>query len=106
MVLVATAISQLRDFLNTNVQGFEFLPDDALRHNPTQVLYQKPQRAVLRELIDVETRILLPIEGPPCADRGLEPDGGGWDNHQILAFIWALRPPEQVACNQARKAWE
>jgi hypothetical protein len=54
----------------------------------------------------VETRTLLPIEGLQCADRGSEPVGGGWDNHQILAFIWAHRPSEQVASNQARKARE
>jgi hypothetical protein len=53
----------------------------------------------------VETRILLTIEGPQCADRGLEPVGGGWDIHQIIAIIWALVSPEQVICNQARKAW-
>jgi hypothetical protein len=46
-VLVAAAGSQLHDSLDTNVQGFH-LPDDALRHTPTQVLPQKSHTAVLR----------------------------------------------------------
>jgi hypothetical protein len=40
-VLVATAGSQLRYSMDTNVQGFDLLPDDALRHTPTQILHQK-----------------------------------------------------------------
>jgi len=41
-VLVATAGTHLCNSLDTNVQGLQLLPDDALRHTPTQVLYQKP----------------------------------------------------------------
>jgi hypothetical protein len=41
-VLVATAGTQLRDSLDTNVQGLELLPNDALRHAPAQVVHQEP----------------------------------------------------------------
>ena len=34
--LVETSRSELRDSLDTNVQGFELLPDDALRHTLAQ----------------------------------------------------------------------
>jgi hypothetical protein len=47
LVLVAMAGKQLRDSLDTNVQGFEILTDDAFRHTPSQVLYQKPHTVVL-----------------------------------------------------------
>jgi len=73
VVLVATAGTQLCDTLDTNVQGFKLLPDDSLRHTPTQVLYQKPHTAVLRDCEGVETHIIPPIEGPQCADSGSEP---------------------------------
>ena len=43
-----------------NVQGLEFLPDDALRHTPTQVLYQKPHTAVLRGREGVDAHTLPP----------------------------------------------
>ena len=69
-ILVATAGSQLRDSLVTNVQGIGLLSDDVLRHNPAQVLYQKPH-TLGRE--GEETLTLLPIEGPECADPGSEP---------------------------------
>jgi len=38
-VLVATAGTQLYDCLDINVQGFQVLPDDALRHSPAHVLH-------------------------------------------------------------------
>jgi len=34
-VLITTAESQLCDYLDTNVQGFDFLSDDALSHVPS-----------------------------------------------------------------------
>jgi hypothetical protein len=46
-VLVAAAGSQLHDSLDTNVQRFQLLPYDVLRHTPTQVLHQKPHAAIL-----------------------------------------------------------
>jgi len=72
VVLVAMAESQMRDSLDTNVQGFELLPDDSLRRNNVQDLYQKAHTTVLREREHVKSHTLLPIEGPQCADRGSE----------------------------------
>ena len=66
-VLVATAGTQLRDSLNTNDQGLELLPDDALRR-----FYQEPRTAVLLEFEDVKTHTVPPFEGPQRADRGSE----------------------------------
>jgi hypothetical protein len=54
-VLVATAGTQLRDSLDTNVQGLELLPVDAIRHAPAQFFHQDPRTAVLREREGVET---------------------------------------------------
>jgi len=59
--------------LDTNVQGFQLLPDDALRHTPTQVLYQKPHTAVLWEREGVEIHTLPSIDEPQCADSSSEP---------------------------------
>jgi hypothetical protein len=73
-VLFAMAGSQMRDSLDTNVQGFELLPNDFFRHNNVQDLYQKAHTTVLREREHVKTHTLLPIEGPQCADRGSEHD--------------------------------
>jgi hypothetical protein len=70
-VLKAAPGSQLHDSLNTNVQGFQLLPDDALRHTPAQVLHQKPHIAVFWEAEGVETYTLPPNEGPQCTDHGL-----------------------------------
>jgi hypothetical protein len=47
-VVVAAAGSQLHDSLDTNVQGFQLLTNDAFRHTPAQILLQKPHTAVLR----------------------------------------------------------
>jgi hypothetical protein len=41
-----------------NIQGFDLLPDDALRHTPTQILHQKPHTAVRLEREGVETHAL------------------------------------------------
>jgi len=77
---------QLRDSLNTDVQGFQLLSDDTLRHTPNQVLHQKSHTAVLWESEGVETHTIFPIKGPQCTDHGSEPVGGLWDDHQLLAL--------------------
>ena len=43
----ATAELQLRDSLNTDIQVFQLLSDDALRRTPTQVHLQMSRTAVL-----------------------------------------------------------
>jgi hypothetical protein len=75
-VLVATAGSELQDFLDANVQGFEFLANDALRHPPTQFLHQYPHITFLREREGVEIYTLLPIKGPQFTDRWSSSVGG------------------------------
>jgi hypothetical protein len=72
--------------LNTNIQGFQLLADDALRHTPAQVLQQKTHTAVLWEREGVETHNLPPIEGQQSTDHGLESVGVCWYDHQVLAL--------------------
>jgi hypothetical protein len=46
-----------------NVEELELLPDDALRHNTSEVLNHELHTAVLRERESVEINTLLPING-------------------------------------------
>ena len=104
-VLVKTAGSLLRYSLDTNVQGFQFLPDDVLRHTPTQVLYQKPRTAVFREREGVETHTLTSRDRSALtAARNPSAVDGTTINFSLIS--WAVRPPGQDARNQARKARE
>ena len=73
---IAKAGSQLHDFLNTDVQGFQLLSDDALRPTPTQILHQKSRTAAPLEREGVETHTVFPIKRPLRNDRGSEPVGG------------------------------
>jgi hypothetical protein len=74
-VLIATPRTQLSDSLDTNVQGFQLLPDDTLMHASTQVLHQQPHTAVVWEVEGVKTHPFLPIKGPQFSDRGSETVG-------------------------------
>ena len=85
-VVVATAGTQLRDSLDTNVQGLELLLDDAVRHTPAQVLHQTPHTSVLWEHKGMETHTLPPIEGLQGADCSSEPVSSLWDHHQLLSL--------------------
>ena len=58
-----TADSQLRDSLNTGVQGFQLLSEEAIRHTPTQVPHQKSCKAVLWEREGVENQHRLSFQG-------------------------------------------
>jgi hypothetical protein len=99
-VLVATARTQLCDSLDTNVQGLELLPGDALSHTPAQVLHQESHTAVLREREGVEThppppsrdcsaliertfRLLVHLHSDSCVD--------GFDDFSRLTVIVGLR---------------
>jgi hypothetical protein len=75
-ILVANPGAQLRDPLDTNVQGFELLTDDAFRHASAQVLYQQPHTAVLREREGVEAHTLFHIKGTQLDDRVSETIAG------------------------------
>jgi hypothetical protein len=62
--MFAATGSELYYSLNMNVQGFELLLKDALRHPPAEVLDQQPHAAVLREQLCVQNRTFLPDKGP------------------------------------------
>ena len=96
-VLVETAGTQLHYSLGMNIKGLQLLPDDALRHSPSQVLHQLPHTTVIRKR-GVESHNLPLIKGPQYTDDGSKTVGG------FSAFTWAVRPTGQVARNQARKA--
>ena len=93
--LVATAASQLRDSLGTNVQGFE--------HTPTQVLHRKLHTAVLQECEGVETHTLPPSRDRSALTVALNPSAVDGTTINFSPFSWAVRPPGQDARNQARK---
>ena len=75
-VRIATAGSQLRDTLNTDVQGFQLRSDDALRHTPTQFLHQTSRTAVLWDREGFEILTVFPVKGPQHIERGSETVGG------------------------------
>ena len=74
-VLVASAGTQLRYSLDTNILGFQLLSDDALRHTPTQVLHRSRAQMSSGSGVGVETHTVLPIEGRQRIDSGSEPFG-------------------------------
>jgi hypothetical protein len=74
-VPITAAGAKLGDSLDTNVQSFQLLPDDALRHSFAEVLHQQLHAAVLRQREGVKTHTLL-AQGPQRADRGSEAIGG------------------------------
>ena len=103
-VLVATPGTQLHDCLDINVQGLQLLADDSLRYSPAQVLHQKPLTTVLREPKGVETHTLPPSRDRSALTTALKPLAFDGITISFSAFSWAVRPPRQVARNQARKA--
>jgi len=101
--LVAMAESHLLDSLDSIVQGFGVLPEDAPRYTPTQGLYQKSQK---RSCGSVRVWKLTPY--CPSRDRSAltaAPKLSAVDGTTInfSHFSWAVRPPGQDARNQARK---
>ena len=104
MVRIATARSQLSDSLNTDVQGFQLLPDNALRHTPAEVLDQKPRTAVLREREGVKTQPSFPSRDRSALTAARNPSAVDGTTINFSDFNWAVRPPGQDARNQARKA--
>ena len=102
---IATARTQLRDSLDTDVQGFQLLPDYALRHTPTEVLYQESRTEVLYEREGVKTHTFLPVKGPQrTLTAARNPSAVDGTTINFSDFNWAIRPPGQDARNQARKA--
>jgi hypothetical protein len=74
-VLITAAGAKLGDSLDTNVQGLQLLPDDALSHSLAKVLYQQPHATLLRQRESVKTHTFL-AKGPQRADSGSEVIGG------------------------------
>ena len=101
--MVATAVTQLHDTLNTNVQGLELLPDDALRHAPALVLHQEPRTAILRECEGVETHTFPPSRDRSALSEALKPFAVDRITISFSACSWDVRPPGQDVHNQARK---
>jgi len=83
-VLVATAGTQLSDYLETKVHGIQLILYDVLRHAPAMILHQKSRTAVIWEIEGVKAHTFFPIEGQQCSDRSSEFVGGRWKNHQAL----------------------
>jgi hypothetical protein len=75
-VLIAAAGAKLRDSLDTNVQGFQLLSGDALRHSFPEVLHQQSHAAFLRQREGVKNYTFLAVKGPQRADRVSEAIGG------------------------------
>jgi hypothetical protein len=95
--LVATVESQLYDALYTNIQEFELLSDDALRHIPTQVLRQKPHTVVLREREGVKLTPSFPSRDCSALTAALKPSAVDGMTINFSSFSSAVR-------NQPRKA--
>jgi hypothetical protein len=101
--LFAAAGSQLHDSLDTNIQGFQLLPDDALRHTPTGVLYQKPHTTVFREREVVETHTLPPLRARSALTTARNPLAIDGTTIKFSPLSWAVGPPGHDARNEARK---
>jgi len=97
-VLIATAGSQLRDALDTYVQGFELLSDDAFGHIPTQVLHQKSHTAVLREREGVDTQPSFPSRGRSALTEALNPSAVDGTTINFSPFSWAVRARRPQPC--------
>jgi hypothetical protein len=61
-LLVTAARSELQDFLDTDAQTLQLLPDDVFRHVSAKFLDQQPHAAVLQEGEGVKTY--------PCSHQG------------------------------------
>jgi hypothetical protein len=78
--------AELHHSLDTYVQGFQFLTDDALRHLPAKIHDKETYLPVLGEGESVETHTLAPIEGSEGIHRGRKAVSCPWDNHQFLGI--------------------
>jgi hypothetical protein len=86
-----------------NAQGLELLTDDAFRHTPAKFLHQKPHTTVHRQHEVVETHTVPPSMDRSALTAALKLLAVDVITISSSAFSWAIRPPGQDACNQARK---
>ena len=91
-ILVATPGSQLYDFLDTNVQGFELLPDDALRRNPIQVLYQKSTQRSSRSVKVWKLTPSISSRDRSALTAARNPSAVNGTTINFSPFSWAVRP--------------
>ena len=104
-VRIATARSQLRDFLNTDVKGFE-----ASLTTPSGIRLRRfiTRSCAQRSFGSIEVWNLTPSF--PSRDRSsltaaLNPSAFSGTTIDFSPFSWAFRPSGQDARNQARKEW-
>jgi hypothetical protein len=90
-VLVASARMQLCNFLDTNVQWFQLLSDDALGHTPAQVLNQEPHTTVLRECEGVETHTFPPSRDRSALTAALNSSAVDGTTINVSPFSWAAK---------------
>ena len=102
-VLVATAGSQLCNSLDSNIQGFELISDNALKHFSTQILHQKPHSAVLGSVKLWKLTPPFPSRNRSAMTEAVNPSAVDGMTTNFSPFIWAIRPPLQDIHNQARK---
>jgi hypothetical protein len=74
-VLIAAPRAELHDALDTDSQGLNLLPDDALRHLPAEVFHQQTYTTILWETETVKSHTLAPIKGSEDTDCGSETVG-------------------------------
>ena len=102
-VLVATEGSELHDSLYTNIQGFELLADDVVRHSPSQFLHQyRTQRSSGSEMWKLTPSFPSKHRRKVAASLNLLTVDG--TTIKLLLCSWADRSLGQDALNQARKA--
>ena len=101
--MVAAVGEQLRDSLDTNVQGFQLLTDDDIRHAPSQVVYQQSQTVALRERDGVVAHTSFPSGERSELTVSRNPSAVDGTTINLSPFSWAVRPLEQDARNQTTK---
>jgi hypothetical protein len=104
LVLVAAAGSQLRDSLDTSVQGFQLLLDSALKHTPIPKFYTRSRT----QWPSGSVKVWKLTPSPSSRDRSAltmvrNPSVVAGTTINFLRLSWAIRPPGQDARNQARK---
>jgi len=87
--LVTASGAELQDFLDTDAQGLQLLPDYVFSHLPrflTDVHKDSPEERC-------KTHTVPTIMGSQCDDRGSEAVRGYWEKPQTCHLICAEIPP-------------
>jgi len=84
--------AELQDFLDTNAQGLQLLPDCVLRNLSAMMLIQQTYTKILRER-GVKTHTVPTIMGSQFDDRSSEALSGYRHKHQTFPLIYAEIPP-------------